>query len=79
MCGDALAPRYGQITAHNGLVDKNPNDRDIATESFRLVSEAYECLSDSSKRAYYDGKIYILVAAHWNRIWNKRACCSRNP
>eukprot|EP01056_Protomagalhaensia_sp_Gyna25_P001819 Protomagalhaensia_sp_Gyna_25__1818@NODE_1960_length_1382_cov_58_170514_g1614_i0_p1_GENE_NODE_1960_length_1382_cov_58_170514_g1614_i0NODE_1960_length_1382_cov_58_170514_g1614_i0_p1_ORF_typecomplete_len385_score40_14DnaJ/PF00226_31/5_8e26GntR/PF00392_21/0_13PapA_C/PF16911_5/0_18_NODE_1960_length_1382_cov_58_170514_g1614_i0931247 len=34
--------------------DKNPDDRDNATEKFRLISQAYECLSDESKRRDYD-------------------------
>uniref|UniRef100_A0A7S1IL73 J domain-containing protein n=1 Tax=Eutreptiella gymnastica TaxID=73025 RepID=A0A7S1IL73_9EUGL len=34
--------------------DKNPDNRDQAEEHFKKVSEAYDCLSDSSKRKTYD-------------------------
>eukprot|EP01054_Gregarina_sp_Poly1_P000853 Gregarina_sp_Poly_1__852@NODE_1202_length_4790_cov_179_623121_g796_i1_p2_GENE_NODE_1202_length_4790_cov_179_623121_g796_i1NODE_1202_length_4790_cov_179_623121_g796_i1_p2_ORF_typecomplete_len365_score30_84DnaJ/PF00226_31/2_4e24_NODE_1202_length_4790_cov_179_623121_g796_i116192713 len=34
--------------------DKNPDNRDKATENFRLISQAYECLSDEKKRRDYD-------------------------
>jgi DnaJ homolog subfamily A member 5 len=34
--------------------DKNLEDPDTAVESFRLVQEAYECLSDPSERQWYD-------------------------
>ena len=34
--------------------DKNPEDRDKATEQFRLIAEAYEVLSDEEKRKKYD-------------------------
>eukprot|EP01055_Gregarina_sp_Pseudo9_P000432 Gregarina_sp_Pseudo_9__431@NODE_127_length_4112_cov_20_272772_g119_i0_p1_GENE_NODE_127_length_4112_cov_20_272772_g119_i0NODE_127_length_4112_cov_20_272772_g119_i0_p1_ORF_typecomplete_len560_score101_37DnaJ/PF00226_31/2_1e25_NODE_127_length_4112_cov_20_272772_g119_i02461682 len=34
--------------------DKNPDDREAAAEKFRLISQAYECLSDEKKRQDYD-------------------------
>ena len=35
--------------------DKHPEaDRDMATEKFKLVSEAYSVLSNEKRRAYYD-------------------------
>lgn len=38
------------------FADKNPNDHERASENFKNVSEAYECLSDAKKRQYYDRK-----------------------
>lgn len=34
--------------------DKNPNNVQAATEKFKEISEAYDVLSDSQKRAVYD-------------------------
>nr|AZL94402.1 DJP1-like protein [Nephromyces sp. MMRI] len=34
--------------------DKNPDNKDQATEKFKVISEAYEILSDSKKRNIYD-------------------------
>lgn len=34
--------------------DKNPDNREVAAEKFRLISQAYECLSDDDKRQEYD-------------------------
>ncbi|KXS14163.1 DnaJ-domain-containing protein [Gonapodya prolifera JEL478] len=34
--------------------DKNPNNREEAEEKFKLVSKAYEVLSDTSRRELYD-------------------------
>ena len=34
--------------------DKNPDNRDKAEEQFKLVSEAYDVLSDKDKRQVYD-------------------------
>lgn len=34
--------------------DKNPNNSEQATEKFKLISEAYEVLSDPVKRRQYD-------------------------
>jgi DnaJ family protein B protein 6 len=34
--------------------DKNPNNKEEATEKFKEISEAYEILSDDAKRKKYD-------------------------
>ncbi len=34
--------------------DKNPTNRELAENNFKLVSEAYDVLSDSQKRKIYD-------------------------
>lgn len=34
--------------------DKNPDNKEAATEKFRDISEAYEILSDEEKRKKYD-------------------------
>ena len=34
--------------------DKNPDEQEVATAKFKEVAEAYEVLSDESKRATYD-------------------------
>lgn len=34
--------------------DKNPNNKDEATEKFREIAEAYEVLTDENKRKAYD-------------------------
>ncbi|CAG9114373.1 unnamed protein product [Plutella xylostella] len=36
--------------------DKNPDNPDEATKRFKEISEAYEVLSDESKRKVYDGR-----------------------
>lgn len=38
--------------------DKNPDSKDLALERFQELSEAYETLSDSSKRNHYDNYGY---------------------
>ncbi|KAF2902895.1 hypothetical protein ILUMI_03287 [Ignelater luminosus] len=38
--------------------DKNPNNLEEATKKFKEISEAYEVLSDDSKRKIYDNRFY---------------------
>ncbi|KAB0795162.1 hypothetical protein PPYR_12001 [Photinus pyralis] len=38
--------------------DKNPNNSEDATKKFKEISEAYEVLSDESKRKIYDNRFY---------------------
>ncbi len=48
----AIKTAYRKL-AHKFHPDKNPDDQ-VAAARFREISEAYEVLSDESKRAYYD-------------------------
>ena len=36
--------------------DKNPDNLEYATEKFKALAEAYDCLSKSEKRKLYDQK-----------------------
>jgi DnaJ homolog subfamily A member 5 len=51
---DATIKRAHRTMALRFHPDKNLNDPDAAAEQFRLVQQAYECLSDASERRYYD-------------------------
>jgi DnaJ homolog subfamily A member 5 len=51
---DATIKRAHRTMALRYHPDKNLNDPDAAAEQFRLVQQAYECLSDASERRYYD-------------------------
>ncbi|XP_018329430.1 dnaJ homolog subfamily B member 6 isoform X1 [Agrilus planipennis] len=42
--------------------DKNPQNSDEATKKFKEISEAYEVLSDDSKRKLYDNRSYQRTA-----------------
>jgi DnaJ family protein B protein 4 len=40
--------------AHAAPQDKNPDNKAAAEKKFKLISEAYEVLSDPQKRSIYD-------------------------
>jgi DnaJ family protein A protein 5 len=42
------------LTVTHCSPDKNPDRVDEATRQFRLIQEAYEVLSDTNERAWYD-------------------------
>ncbi len=45
--------------------DRNPGDKDAETK-FKIVQEAYETLSDATKRAVYDRKGFMGGGMGWN-------------
>ncbi|XP_044753781.1 dnaJ homolog subfamily B member 6 isoform X1 [Coccinella septempunctata] len=47
--------------------DKNPNNMDEATKRFKEISEAYEVLSDETKRKIYDNKASRSSASRTTR------------
>ena len=51
---DAAIKRAYKKLALQHHPDRNPNNREAATEKFKRVSEAYEILSDPQQRAAYD-------------------------
>ena len=36
------------------MQDKNPDDKELAEETFKKIGEAYAVLSDAEKRSVYD-------------------------
>ena len=53
--------------------DKNPDNRAAAEEKFKLVSEAYDVLSDKDKRQVYDayGEEGLKVCLHAFCFWTR--------
>ncbi|CAH0555808.1 unnamed protein product [Brassicogethes aeneus] len=59
--------------------DKNPDNMDDATKKFKEISEAYEVLSDESKRKIYDTRSTRTSAARSSRSYRSSYFDPHNP